>query len=66
MRPNKQAVTGAPVRAVVDALAIAPRPIDAPVLQRFAAVPALELLDQRLDALGLVARRDQHRVSAPQ
>ena len=49
-------------RASVDALVIAPRPIDAAMLDRLAPVLRLEPLDQVLDLLGLVARRHQHRV----
>ena len=46
----------------VHVLVVAPGTVDAPVLDRRAMVLRLELLDQRLDLLGLRARSDQHGV----
>src|SRR5262245_42696186 len=49
-------------RAGVDALVVAPGPVDAAMLDRLAPVLGLELLDQRLDGFGLLACRDQNGV----
>src|SRR5262249_36604645 len=47
-------------RSAVDILVIAPRSVDAPVLDPGAIVVCLELLDQRFHLLCLRARADQH------